>query len=250
MDKAVIPKICHFIWTKGVPMSWLQTLSVKSFRKYNPDWKIILHLISQSRGKNVYNAEYSGPDNYTQMLIFIDEVRIARATNLHGIQESDKLRTRILYQEGGVYSDFDMLWLRAMSGFPGDFETTVCWHLDHYNMSNIVSEPGGKFLEEIIEKQERVTSRDYQAYLTQLFNTSYPDVTELIERFPRIRLIPYKWFYPYSIYHLEQLYNDDIDLTAGAFGVHWFNGHRLSQNYIIIRGDCSMTTILKNEGWL
>lgn len=231
-------------------MSWLQTLSVKSFKKHNPEWKIILHLIAERTGRNIYNREYSGLDYFLTLGRYIDDVRIIQPGTLHGIQESDKLRIKILHQEGGVYSDFDMLWLKSMSGFPKDFETTICWHQDHYNMSNIVSEPGGKFLEEVIEKQGKVTSVDYQAYLTQLFNISYPDVRVLIERFPRLLQIPYEWFYPYSIYHLDQLYKEDIDLTTHAFGVHWFAGHSLSQEFLEVGQRCSLTSILKNEGWI
>jgi hypothetical protein len=43
-----IPKICHFIWTSKSPLSLLQLLSVVSFHKYNPDWRIVLYLIKQT----------------------------------------------------------------------------------------------------------------------------------------------------------------------------------------------------------
>ena len=243
----MIPKICHFIWTAGVKLSWLQALSVDSFRRHNPEWQIILHLISRARGKNMC-ADYAGPNRFRSVIF--DHVVFHPSTKLHGIQQSDLLRMQILFEHGGVYSDFDMLWLRPMLEFPRGFETTVCWYKDHYNMSNIVSEPDGPFLKDVIERQARVTSKDYQAYLTEMFNREYPDVNALQKRFPRILAIPYNWFYPYSIYTLEQLYIDDIDLSAGAYGIHWFNGHPLSQEYLRQPKPCSMTTILKREGYL
>ena len=243
----MIPKICHLIWTEGVPMSYLQSLTVKSFRRHNPGWDIMLHLITGKRAPNMC-ADYAGED-YSDT-INPDEVFYYQSTGLHGIQQSDRLRMKILYLWGGVYSDLDMLWLRPMSEFPQDFETTVCWYKDHYNMSNIVSESGGPFLKDVMERQARVTSKDYQAYLTEMFNREYPDVNALQKRFPRILAIPYEWFYPYSIYTLEQLYVDDIDLTAGAYGVHWFNGHHLSQEYLRQPKPCSMSSILRREGYI
>lgn len=243
----MIPKICHFIWTAGAKLSWLQALSVVSFRRHNPGWQIFLHLISCAEGKNMC-ADYDGPD-HSDFNTF-DRVDYYPRTKLHGIQQSDLLRMQILYEHGGVYSDYDVLWLRPMIEFPQDFETTVCWYKDHYNMSNIVSEPGGPFLKDVIARQARVTSKDYQAYLTEMFNREYPDVNVLQKRFPRILVIPYNWFYPYSIYSLEQLYLEDIDLTAGAYGIHWFNGHPLSQEYLRQPKPCSMTSILRREGYI
>jgi hypothetical protein len=43
---------------------------------------------------------------------------------------------------------------------------------------------------------------------------------------------------------------DVIELTGGAYGIHWFNGHPLSGEYLRQPKPCSMTTILKREGYL
>lgn len=246
----MIPKKCHLVWNKHKPLSWLQSLTVRSFFRYNPDWEITVHLIVNKLKENIYTNDYEGEDFFdlVRLTAKIKEVKIEG--DFCSIQASDILRMKILYEHGGIYSDFDMLWLKPMSEF--DFETTVCYYPGpgaHFNMSNIVSEPGGEFLKEVIEKQSKVRSKDYQAYLTEMLNREYT-VDSILKRFPRVLLIPYEWFYPYSIYELDTLYESDIDLTEKAFGVHWFNGHPLSQNYIKNMQECSMTSILRREGYL
>lgn len=249
----MIPKKCHLVWNKHKPMSWLQSLTARSFFRYNPDWEITVHLIVNKLKENIYTNDYEGEDFFdlVKLTAKIKEVRIEG--DFCSIQASDILRMKILYEHGGIYSDFDMLWLKPMSEFPQDIETTVCYYPGpgfHYNMSNIVSMPGSKLLKDVIEKQTRVTSKDYQAYLTEMFNREWPFPEGLSAQYPGVKFIPYETFYPYSIYELDTLYESDIDLTEKAFGVHWFNGHPLSQNYIKNMQDCSMTSILKREGYL
>ncbi|MRR23529.1 hypothetical protein EG830_11195, partial [bacterium] len=216
MGTVMIPKICHLIWTEGVPMSLLQSLTVKSFVRYNPGWKVIVHLITNHLPANTFTPDYAGEDFFhtiTAEIRRVDLLDEGITADKHGILASDLLRCKLLYEIGGVYSDFDMLWLRPMSEFITDFETTMCWYDgpgSHWNQSNIVSEPGGPFLSEFTREQAKVRPPySHQAFLTELLNRLYPNPQFIRERFPRVAVIPYKWFYPYGIYHLDQLYIHD-----------------------------------------
>lgn len=252
----MIPKICHLIWTEGVPMSWLQTLTVRSFRKHNPDWHIIVHLITNKLPPNKFTKDYTGKDYFDTLNVRIRRVNLLDegiGEDRHGILASDLLRTKLLHRIGGVYSDFDMLWLRSMDQFITDFETTMCWYGgtgQHWNQSNIVSEPGGKFLADFIAAQTAIKPPyNHQSFLTELLNRTFPSPETIVQKYPKVVIIPYEWFYPYSIYDLAKLYHDDVNLARGSFGIHWFNGHDLSQEYIRNMQPCSMTTILRNEGY-
>jgi hypothetical protein len=274
----MIPKLCHFIWTHGSAMSELQTLSVISFHRHNPYWKIIVHLIKQTQEelpKNIWVPDYTG-DDYFHIIESLKYVEIRKVDlvkegigiNKHSIQASDMLRFRVLYKKGGVYSDFDTLWLRSMNEFkniscygdPLNFETTVCYYgftIGHHNESNIVSEPGGNYLHGLIEEQNEIKPPfdDYQTFLSSLLNNKYPRYVLLKDKYPRVMAIQYKTFYPYSIFNLAQLYqqNDLSPIDSEVMAIHWFNGHELSKDYVNNHGferDCSMTTILKQEGYL
>lgn len=272
-----IPKICHLTWTKGSVMSLLQTFTVVSFHKYNPDWRIIVHLVQKSIaeiGKNTYVPDYSGKDYFhlieKMSYVEIDEVNLSEMGITYedkaSMQISDILRIRYLYEVGGVYSDFDMIWLKPMSKFskikctgnPDDFETTACFFeytRGHHNNSNIVSEPHGKYLASIIEAQNTLLPPySHQAFNTDLLQSLYPTFYYIASDYPRVIAIHYNTFYPYSIYALSDLYAaNDLKpiMKEGVIGLHWFNGHSLSQAYVAMKNfkkKCSMTTILIKEG--
>jgi len=268
-----IPKIAHFIYTMNSPISWLQTLSIDSFRKYNPDWKIILYMIKQTPDKLAPQndvPDYTGPDYMDSMLrrwkfdelqiVDLDKWNIRK--DIHGIQASDIIRMRLMRYVGGVYSDFDMLWTAPMNAFfnyySTSFETAVCIHPNgHYNMSNVVSEPDGPFMRAFGIAQDNVGDvNNYQVFNSVLFRKLWPDKTILKAHYPRVMLIDYETFYPYSVYELQKLYKEN-DLKVldwlNVSGVHWFCGHELSKDYINkedYKRPCSMTKILKREGWI
>ena len=272
----MIPKLCHFIWTRGAKMSLLQVISVVSFHRYNPDWKIIIHLIKQTPDElpgNIWVPDYTG-ENFFNIVLSMEYVQIKEVdlikegigTDKHSIQASDLLRFRLLYKQGGVYSDFDTIWLRGMDewpniscyGDPEDFETTVCFFdfvKGHHNESNIISEPGGNYIHGLIEAQNEIKPpyEDYQTFLSALMNEKYPTRESI--PFPRVLAINYKTFYPYSVFDMEKLYyKDDIRPINDpkVMAVHWFNGQGLSKEYVNSRwGEkCSMTSILKQEDYI
>jgi hypothetical protein len=264
-----IPKIAHFVYTNRSPISWLQVLSVRSFHKYNPDWEIRLYLISQTPDELRKNTDVPDCPDYMDTLIVLPYLKIIFVDldewnirkDIHGLMASDIIRCRLMYEVGGVYSDFDMIWLRPMRDFfrqhGSDFETSVCIHENgHYNMSNIISEPGGDFMRSTLIAQMNVGEiNDYQCMNSVLFRQYWPTREILLKRFPRLLIIDYETLYPYSVYELERLYNN-IDLSVlndrRVIGLHWFCGHQLSKDYINSEDytrECSMTEILKREDW-
>jgi len=89
----------------------------------------------------------------------------------------------------------------------------------------------------------------HQSFGVSLWSMLYPRLTNLSMRYRDCSAIRYKTFYPYSIFNLEKLYNEnDISvITNDVVCVHWFNGHELSKKYINeeqYNKECSMTTIL------
>ena len=276
----MIPKKCHLYWDRS-PMAWLNALTVISFRKYNPDWEIIVYLTKQSPqelGKNIFVPDFTGKDRLEDLLAFpnitfkeIDVRDYGVPLCAHSCQGSDNFRREILYREGGVYSDFDMLWLKPIDhlekveciGDPKDFECIVSFYeMTHgfHNVSNLIAESGSPFLKSLINISktipDTVIQGNHQALGSTMLNNAYPTFDSVKKRFPRVLAIPYETFYPYSTYYLETLFVHTtfapLD-SDNVLGIHWFNGNRFAKDYIN-RGDysapCSMSTILKNEGYL
>lgn len=255
-------------------MPLLMTFTVLSFHRLNPDWKIIVYRTRQTDvelGKSPYDYSYTGKD-YFYLIEPLVEVRTIDVNDfgikadIHSIMASDMFRTRILYENGGLYSDFDVIWLRPMTDFsniycigdPTDFECSVCLYNlieGHHTISNLIAEAGSLFLKSIIEAQDEIRPpyKDCD-FSTFLLNKKYPTLLEVISKYPKVLALKYETFYPYSIFNLAQLYAR-IDLTPleskNVMAVHWFNGHPLSKNYTN-NGftECSMTSILKREGYI
>jgi len=268
-----IPKILFLFWD-GSSMSYLQTLTIISFHRLNPDWKIIVYLFKQQYdelGANTFVPEYTGEDCW-QCLDGMDYIQFEEIdlmdynidTTSHGIQISDRLRIQKLYEHGGMYSDFDVLWLKPMSEFHNidcmgnvdDFEATASLHdtiSGFHSISNFIAKPQSQYFLSILREQvKKKPPFRHQAFGADVFNTLYPTAASILNKFPKVLLLNYETFFPYDLEKLDSLYKK-TDLSSlenkNVMAIHWFNGHELSKEYInegSYRTPCSMTTILKN----
>jgi hypothetical protein len=276
-----IPKICHLYWDTS-PMSWLQTITINSFHRYNPDWKIIVYIPKKRySGNQSFIPNYTGTDyfnlienlNYVEIKI-IDLSEYDINENLHDILRSDIFRYKILYEIGGIWSDFDVIWLKPIHEIlQMDYlhneniehmTDTVCMFqhtTGHHNISVMIHKNNTEFIESLINKTNEIQKTlpkmeiGHQTFGTVMINVMYPAFSDIRKRFPNVIPLKYETIFPYSIFHMEGLYNikDLTKINENVLCVHWFNGHILSKKYVN-NGDynqnCSMTEILKNEKWI
>lgn len=268
-------KTCYFYWDAS-PMALLQTFGVISFHKYNPDWGIVV-CVTRQRDQfkpNTYTRTYTGPD-YFHLIANLDYVEIREIdirdydlpTDASTVLATDLFRMRILYREGGVYSDHDVIWLKPMSVFNGiehlgnmkDFDCMACYYgytTGHHNVSIMMAEKGSRFLKTIIDAQNIVRGKyTDQCWSAELFNRMFPSWDVLKNQFPRMLAVKYETFYPYSTFDLSPLFKqDDLSvLNDNVMAVHWFAGNILSNEFMnedSLTRSCSITTILKNEGYI
>jgi len=85
----MIPKIIHYIWVGGKPLPKIAEKCIKSWQKYCPDYEI------------------KRWDESNLDLNFCDYVKEAYEAKKFAFV-SDVLRTKILYDEGGIYLDIDV----------------------------------------------------------------------------------------------------------------------------------------------
>lgn len=270
----LIPKIVHLYWDMS-PMSLIQTFTIDTIERLNPGWKIIVHIDnSMYGGSNRYIPEYKGKDYFYRVTNNSNvEIRNVDISNynidkgLHNILRSDIFRYHLLYNEGGVWSDFDVIWLKPMDYLStivsnDTFGATLCMFVNDFqkfhNISILVSAKLHGFYREAIQLCDKIQSTlysktpDHQEFGTVMFNKAFPEPDDVIKKFPDVINLKYETFFPYSIFNLERLYNiNDLSvLTEDVMAVHWFNGHRLSKIYendSSFVKNCSMTSILKNE---
>lgn len=110
-----IPKIAHFYWDDSA-LSYLRFLSVYSFAKLNKDWSINVY---KSLDKNQNN--YNGPC-YFNRLREIQNVKIiiynfnnTPVFNSNYTNKYNYLKWHILSTVGGLWSDFDILYINPIN---------------------------------------------------------------------------------------------------------------------------------------
>jgi mannosyltransferase OCH1-like enzyme len=261
-------------------MSWLQSLTIDSFHKYNPDWKIIIYVpIRRYSGTQRFIPEYKGKDYFYSVeakeYIQIKNIDLKDYNineNLHDILRSDIFRYKILYEFGGVWSDFDIIWLKPISELPtidylkdvdlDNMSDTVCmsnYTSGYHNISVMIHEKNSEFIKSLISMTDTMQSKlpniklGHQTFGTTMLNKMYPNFSDI----PYNSVIPIKYetIYPYSINNLVSLYKIKIlsYINDNVLCIHWFNGHVLTKRYInenMYNYDCSMTSILKKENWI
>jgi mannosyltransferase OCH1-like enzyme len=269
----LIPKILHLYWDKS-PMSWLQTMTVSTFHKLNPSWKIHVYVPKQTyAGKEKYIPDYVGTNFFSIIennpavnMIEVDLSNYNIKIDLHNILRSDILRYHLLYNYGGIWSDFDVVWLKPMEYLSTivkshDFTATLCLLKNvHHNISILISTPRHPFYKFIIDScnLRQVYFKgtpNHQEYGTVMWNRIFPDLTgnAILKEYPGMVSLEYATFFQYSIYEMEKLYNEtDLSvITENVICVHWFNGHELSKKYVNennFNSKCSMTELIKLVG--
>ena len=275
MDK--IPKILHMYWDR-TSMSQLQTFTVDTFHKHNPDWTINVYIPKQPyTGPSRYIPNYVGKDYFYLVeqsryvnIVDVDLNDYDIAIGLHNILRSDILRYNLLYNHGGVWSDFDVIWLKPMDHFR-NIEYYGDTPINDVNavVSLVNGSHGGhsigimihckhdQYAKALIDLTKKVKPPyGHEVFGGGMLNSKYLTLKSLA-CFENIIGVRFETYYPYNIHPpnttIQKLYkeNDLSCINNNVICVHWYNGHVLSKQYINGDGfnrNCSMTTILRNEG--
>jgi GT2 family glycosyltransferase len=275
-----IPKKLHLYWDRTSRMSKLQTFTIDSFHRLNPDWPIYIYRpIQDYIGSDSYIPDYAGEDSFHIVenkeyvnIINIDIRDYGISLDLHNILRSDILRYHLLYNYGGVWSDFDVIWLRPMDYFhnieyignatPDEIGSVVSMRYtttSEHNISVMMSSVKNEFIKSLVDKTNEIQNssqvRRHQMFGTEMLDRLYPNLSDVTTKFPDVVGLNYETFFPYSILNMTALYdrNDLHYINNNVMCIHWFNGNVLSKKFVNEDGykkDCSMTSVLKKEGYI
>lgn len=246
----MVPKIANFYWGNTV-MPYLRYLTLWSFRKYNPDWKMRLYVptvpvdslpITWSTGEHKLSHSTKVPKDYTSRVggLHIDIIKTDFSAtvvpkDLGPISESDFLRWNLLSTVGGLWSDMDILYFRPMS----DIDVAWIWNSDiavcfdgkdwliGFMMSNI--QPN-RLLELLVREAVIVYDKaDYQSIGSHLFRKLFPNLDVLRAAFPDMSILnlPMEIVYPLDWQTIAYAWErDDLSLIkkVRTIGVHWYAG--------------------------
>jgi hypothetical protein len=244
------PKTLHLIWDRN-PLPFLNYLTIVSFQKYHPDWTIRIYRLNHHNPHFWKTGEQQVKINCTDFFPHIQNIEIIDTdpiireldiSHLPTIQQSDILRVYLMYEYGGVYSDFDIIYTKNMEEYFTKDESPLCigsiqypnnYIYKYIPIAFLISKPQNGNYKYILDLQQHilgldVQSVDYQCFGTALLNNLLRNGDNLFNLFNHIDAKCHAPICPDSI-HL--LYRDNVPITD-CFGVHWFNGNSMSRNYI------------------
>jgi hypothetical protein len=250
-----IPKVVHLYWGNST-MSFMRYLTVYSFRKFNPDWEIKIYvpvLISHKGGDKTWKTrEHSlkyNNTNYIKLLQDIDckiiSIDVTKYGILHTIPEvykSDLMRWIILSNEGGLWSDFDILYYRPMNDLffntpqHKNLTTTICTYKKCNLIGFFLCSANNTVYKHCIElSRQNFNTIDYQAAGASCLNKKYQSLKDYQKQFPDETIInlpmdvvyPTPWDKTYNLFYT----NDKVGYTDYTIGVHWFGGTNATLEY-------------------
>lgn len=217
----MIPKIIHYVWLGGKPLSAFAKKCIKSWKKFCPDYEI----------KQWDESNFNIHQNlYCKQAI--EEKKWAFA--------SDYIRLKVLYEFGGIYLDTDVEILKSLDDFLQNkafigFETEkflstaiigaeknnkwIETFLNDYNNRKFKKPNGDLDLTTNVVVATKLTTKNYKQF--KLNNQK--------QNLDNLTIYPKDYFSPldYSI--------NEIVLTKNSTAIHHFNGSWLPKPNIFKR---------------
>jgi len=258
-----IPKEIFFFW-EGNKMSWMRYMTLFSFRKFNPDWKIILYVNKNTTfkenpwsNKNIQDFfSYDGDDYFNKIFELNVEIiewdihdnnLIKTEMEISPSQKSNFLKWYKLYETGGIYSDMDILWFKSIDDFYdtlvlNDYDTAIC-QTAYLSIGLLASKKNNPLFKDIfINGFNCFNSQSYQTAGVLNIYDLFSEVPqqgvfdEIKLRYPKIKPYNIPMDLVYFLNHTQVEYAlehslGSTDFSNESIGYHWYAGYSGNQKY-------------------
>lgn len=251
-----IPQTMFFYW--GAPkISFMRICGLISFAALNPDWKTVLMVPSHLHNKRTWTSKehrnrYQGPNHHALLeaaaakynieIQTVDMERYDLPNDMSEVHKSDFLRLAKLADEGGFYSDTDIVFFRPISQLQvntvGNAKATNLFCHNARNRVHYVgffgSSPDNQIFKDLASRAHaRIKlghqKMPYQEIGCKLFERLMP-WEKMKKRYPDCHSINMSTHEVYAYDHkgFKALYQKGkVDPSKWDFGIgiHWFGGH-------------------------
>lgn len=252
-----IPKILYLYWDGGNKLSFLQYLTVKTFRELNSDWEIIIYtpevrFDSITWAQAEQKTPYDGRDYYDRLkehnVTFktIDFEKIGFKNEISEVIKSDYLRYYLLGNFGGCWADFDIVFIKSMKeidiseyeihGNYDDIDTILPFFDNHYPIGFLMSSKNNPIFLNILNNcMPNYDLNSYQSIGYVLIRKLYNDLQVMKNKHPEINIlnIPGSSYLPYASSIMDAIFYRDLPdkVNNDTLGIHWFNGSPIAKNF-------------------
>lgn len=241
-------------WYWSGPMSWMRYLTLSTFRMHNPGWQMVVYSSAVEPGARSWqsherdDAGYSGFDYRSQLWRLGVEQRLWRQPEGVGgpAHASDLCGWWYLANEGGWYSDMDILWLRPMQDAIGPYrnsDAVFCMEDGYLAIGLLAGRPCGLW-REVWESIRSEPGTNYQHYGTDALYRyakaaagSSPVGIRAVEairakhQHDRVQVMPDATVYPFDWRQIADIFERTSTMPTDAVGMHWFGGDEISQRW-------------------
>lgn len=254
------PKLLHLYWD-GSNFSYLNLLTILSFNKHHFGWKINIFcpvnpVKMKSWKTHEQKEEYIGK-NYFDHLRTISNVFIHKINfdllpfkykNASEVIKSDYFRLYILNKYGGLWSDFDIIYINNIEEYYSNKKHIIQKNMIVYKYNNVypvglfLSNKNNSFLNCVLKNIHNFyLPENYQCLGTIMFkNIFHNPIYKLIFANINIKelcLDDANIYLPIKFNETDKLYNDNTikasyyENNKDIIGIHWFNGSSESKKY-------------------
>jgi len=244
---ADFPKIAFSFW-EGSQFTYLHALTVITFQKFNPDFKIKIYvsrvensdLIKWSTGE--HSKQYSNLYDINLLKnipnVELIDIDVNKELNYDGVLscvwKSDIIRLMKLHEHGGMYIDLDILFIKKIPD--SLFEIDKLMFNTYYGVINnavIISRKENYIIKKIIDVIfEMLKTNNVKNEYMQFGPTLITNIIKNTSFEEDVYYIPNDMTCPYLCSENEKLFFSNEDQTTkDTFALHWYNGGEHSRNY-------------------
>ena len=227
-------------------MSYLNYLTIISFNKHHLNWKInIYRPIKRTLEKSWSTFENKFEYNekcYFKELNEIENVKIHQIdfdkigfdNEVSEVIKSDYLRYYILEKYGGVWSDFDIIYINDLTSKFNFEEDTIIFYKWYYPVGFFITMPNSRIFQYLLEKCKiHYNSNNYQCLGANLFSNLFENI-DIKHIQNSIKICDIDYYLPFEWNELDEfLLKVENTLPKNCIGLHWFNGAAASKQYSI-----------------
>lgn len=252
---ASVPKLCFTFW-QGHNFSKLHYYTIYSLVKYNPDLEIIVYTSTSLKEQVVtwttdeHSIDITNRVPFSSIHNFGERIKIVNvdlqreygiSNEISVVHKADFIRIAKLYEHGGVWFDFDILFIRPIPNTIFEKTTTELFYFKMVFDGNLLVIPTG-FIAAIpklpvfkelmdIALRESVHPGGYQKIGPDLWTIVFLKNEDMLRK---AVVLDRNIVYPYDSNEVEDLIsNGGVDrVKPNTIGIHWFNGSVHTKKFI------------------
>jgi len=246
-----IPCTLYTYWGYN-KLPYLRFLTLASFRRHNPDWKIILYRpilpqkdILWKTNEQRYNDNYKDCINEVKnigvTMEYVDFDSIDFTNSASDVHKSDYIRWKLLYETGGLWADMDIIFIKSMDDLyfntPDNATVNAVFCISYYGHSigflmGVVDNDYFKTIHKTAIAQ--YAKERYQCMGSLLCNKLFPNWKSAQKGNIVLHNLSMEVVYPYDANHVKELFITETPskITEKTIGIHWYGGSDIAGKYL------------------